>query len=108
MQSGGGRELREEVVYRILYSPLPYHSDYYNFSGCSLSRISDQLTDTGEIVEASNAGPVNHPTVQSGITDDERQIPEFEKPATTDVLDLTKVQTQYRKPCDLKPYLNKV
>lgn len=99
MQSGGGRELREEVVYRILYS-LRYPITATTITFLAVLSVVVSLTgptETGEIVEASNADPVNHPTVQSGITDHEHQIPEFEKPATTDVLDLTKVQTQYRE-----------
>ena len=99
VQSGGGRELREEVVYRILHS-LRYPITATAITFLAVLSVVVSLTgptETGEIVEASNADPVNHPTVQSGITDHEHQIPEFEKPATIDVLDLTKIQTQYRE-----------
>ena len=99
MQSGGGRELREEVAYRILHS-LRYPIAATAITFLAVLSVVVSLTgptETGEIVEASNADPVNHPTVQSGITDHEHPIPEFEKPATIDVLDLTKIQTQYRE-----------
>ena len=99
VQSGGGRELREEVAYRILHSlRYPIAATVITFLAVLSVVVSlTGPTETGEIVEASNADPVNHPTVQSGITDHEHQIPEFEKPATIDVLDLTKIQTQYRE-----------
>ena len=93
VQSGGGRELREEVAYRILHS-LRYPIAATAITFLAVLSVVVSLTgptETGEIVEASNADPVNHPTVQSGITDHEHQIPEFEKPATIDVLDLTKI-----------------
>ena len=71
MQSGGGRELREEVVIsNFVFATLPYRSDTITFLAVLSVVVSlTGPTETGEIVEASNADPVNHPTVQSGITD---------------------------------------
>ena len=99
VQPGGGRELQEEVAYRILHS-LRYPIAATAITLLAVLSVVVSLTgptETGELVEASNAEPVNYPTIPSDKTGDERQTPEVEKPITTNVIDIEKTQTQYRE-----------
>ena len=99
MQSGGGRELQEEVAYRILYS-LRYPIAATAITIFAVLSVVVSLTgptETGESVEASDADPVIHPTIPSGINDHASRTPDFEDSMTTDAIDIAKTQTQYRE-----------
>ena len=99
VQSGGGRELQEEVAYRILYS-LRYPIAATAITIFAVLSVVVSLTgptETGESVEASDADPVIHPTIPPGINDHASRTPDFEDSMTTDAIDIAKTQTQYRE-----------
>ena len=101
MQSGGGRELQEEVAYRILYS-LRYPIAATAITILAVLSVVVSLTgptETGESVEASDVDPVIHPSIPSGtgIDDHVSRTPDFEDSMTTDAIDIAKTQTQYRE-----------
>ena len=81
MQSGGGRELQEEVAYRILYS-LRYPIAATAITILAVLSVVVSLTgptETGESVEASDVDPVIHPSIPSGtgIDDHVSRTPDF-------------------------------
>ena len=99
MQSGGGRELQEEVAYRILYS-LRYPIAATAITLLAVISVVVSLTgptETVELVEASDADPINYPIIPSGINDQPSRIPESKESITIDVIDVAKTQTQYRE-----------
>ena len=99
MQSGGGRELQEEVAYRILYS-LRYPIAATAITILAVLSVVVSLagpTETGESVEASDVDSVIYPSIPSGIDDHASRTPDFEDSMTTDAIDIAKTQTQYRE-----------
>ena len=93
MQSGGGRELQEEIAYRILYS-LRYPIAAITITILAVLSVVVSLTgptETGELVEASDVDPINHPTIPSGVDDHASRTPDFEDTMATDVIDIATV-----------------
>ncbi len=98
-QSGGGRELQEEIAYRILYS-LRYPIAAITITLFAVISVVVSLTgpeETGELVEALNAEPANQPSLLSNPSVEMPQIAVPEKSTTADVVDLEETQTQYRE-----------
>ncbi len=99
MQSGGGRELQEEVVYRILYS-LRYPIAATTITFLAVLSVVVSLTgptETVDLVKASNAEPVNQSTIPLDINNHASLTSQLEEPIKTDVIDIAKTQTEYRE-----------
>ncbi len=98
-QSGGGRELQEEVAYRILYwLRYPIAATAITFLAVLSVVVSlTGPTETVDLVKASNAEPVNQPTIPLDINNHASLTSQLEEPIKTDVIDIAKTQTEYRE-----------